>query len=64
MATVCRIPPENTIYDDIRIALNERRVWDAVVLYAQLTPDQRMFFFTEYPEIYRNYERAATQFLR
>lgn len=63
MAEPCNIPPEGSIYDRIRIALNERRVWDAVVLYSQLQMHQRYEFMQKYPEIYSNFVRDSAVFV-
>ena len=58
MATPCRIPPVNTTFDEIRIALNERRDFDAIVIYNKLTDQEKTYFATMYPEIYQNLYRA------
>jgi len=52
MATPIRIPVQDTIYDAIRIALNEQRDNDVILLYNMLTPDQHRIFSQQYPEIY------------
>lgn len=52
MAQLVSIPVENTIYDWIRIALNEDRNSDAFMMYDMLTNEERNFFQKSYPEIY------------
>lgn len=63
MATPCAIPQKDTVYDKIRIALNERRNYDAVVLYSQLNVDQQYEFMRNYPEIYSNFVRDSAVFV-
>ncbi len=63
MSSACRIPPQHTVYDVLRIALNEQRVWDAILIYSQLTPEQCVQFARNYPEIHVMYLRACTEFL-
>lgn len=52
MATPVRIPEQDTIYDAIRIALNQDRYDDIILLYNMLTPHQHEVFSQQYPEIY------------
>ncbi len=63
MAEPCRIPIETSVYDKIRIALNERRVQDAVVLYSQLQRHEQYEFMQKYPEIYSNFVRDSAVFV-
>lgn len=63
MANPCSIPPETSVYDKIRIALNERRVYDAVVLYSQLSLNEQYVFMQKYPEIYGNFVRDSAVFV-
>jgi hypothetical protein len=64
MASVCRIPSEHSIYDVLRIALNEQRIWDAILIYSQMSPEHQIQLASKYPEIYWNYVGASTEFLR
>ncbi len=52
MATAIRIPQENTIYDSIRIALNERRIKDAMCICENMSPQESLVFMTKYSELY------------
>lgn len=52
MATVVRIPPQNTIYDSIRIAINESRFNDAFTIYENMSPQESLTFMDKYPELY------------
>jgi hypothetical protein len=63
MATPCSIPPRYSVYDTIRIALNERRIYDAVVLYSQLQLHEQYEFMRNYPEIYTNFVRDSAVFV-
>jgi len=63
MATPCRIPQENTIYDNILTALNEFRFHDAIRLYYHLSPHEQIYFANTYPEIYRNLCNAYRKLL-
>jgi ribonuclease HIII len=62
MATVVRIPLENSIYDWIRIALRDSRYDQAIAIYSNLTPQEQQYFRTMYPEIYNSlYQIYMTQ---
>lgn len=52
MSSVIAIPPENSVYDSIRIALNERRIRDAFAIFDSLTPQESLVFMTKYSELY------------
>jgi hypothetical protein len=63
MAEPCSIPPIHSTYDGIRIALNERRIYDAVVLYSQLQFHEQYEFMRNYPNIYTNFVRDSRVFV-
>jgi hypothetical protein len=54
MAQSCKIPPEYTIHDFIRIAVNENRMYDAIQIYNTMNSMEQSILYTWYPEIYNS----------
>ena len=51
----CLIPPANSIYDHVMIALNEKRIQDAISIYNKMTEKERHHFMVTYTDLYNNF---------